>query len=247
MIIALADITADQRAQPRTSILVDKVTEYTEDMERGDKFPPLALFRDGDKYWLGDGFHRYYGAIAAGLTKFECHVKDGTLRDAILFSCSANAAHGLRRTTDDKRRAAAKLLEDPEWSKWSDREIARICSVSQPFIGKVRKEVATFSPITVISDGERTYRTKHGTEATMRVSKPPAELPIDGAVVAKWLHEIERLVDKMPSPAEAVANFPPTEHYLFPVSKLDEMAAWFTAFAETWRANMRGKAHGAGA
>lgn len=243
--IKLADITADQRAQPRTSILVDKVSEYTEDMERGDKFPPLIVFREGDRYWLADGFHRYYAATAANFVTIECHIKDGTLRDAILFSCSANAAHGLRRTNDDKRRAAAKLLEDEEWSKWSDSEISRICAVSHVFVAKVRKEVAAFKPAgspETITGEERTYRTKHGTEAKMKVKgQPPA--PIDGSVVAKWLHEIEQRLDKMPPAAEAVASFPPDQHYLFPVSKLEAMALWMADFAAAWRLGMEAKAH----
>ena len=37
---------------------------------------------------------------------------DGGLRDAILFSVGANAAHGLRRTNADKRRTVLLLWED---------------------------------------------------------------------------------------------------------------------------------------
>lgn len=238
--LPIASITADQRAQPRTAILVDKVNEYTEDMERGDKFPALVVFREGDQHWLADGFHRYYAATAAGAKSIECHVKDGTLRDAILFSCSANAAHGLRRTNLDKRRAAAKLLEDEEWAKWADREIGRHCAVSHDFVRRVRKEVATFSPALNASE-ERTYRTKHGTTATMRPGQQD-KIP-EGPVIAKWLREIEHLMDKMPAPDDAVEHFPADQHYLFPVSKLDEIAAWWAEFAGIWRDKMRATAH----
>lgn len=31
-----------------------------------------------------------------------------------------------------------KLLNDLEWSQWSDREIARRCGVAHPFVGKLR-------------------------------------------------------------------------------------------------------------
>lgn len=242
MIIALADITADQRAQPRSAILVDKVNEFTEDMERGDKFPPVAIFREGKVHWLADGFHRYYAAVAAGAKTIDCAIKDGTLRDAVLFSCSANAAHGLRRTNLDKRRAAAKLLEDEEWSKWSDHEIARHCAVSHDFVRRVRKEVATFSPALNASDG-RSYVTKHGTEATMKPARAERPKVPEGAVIAKWLKEIERLYDKMPDAVAAVTNFPQDQHYLFPLSKLEEMAAWFGEFATSWRDRMRADAH----
>jgi hypothetical protein len=45
---------------------------------------------------------------------------------------------GWGRTHDDKRRAVLTLLNDPEWSKWSDREIARLCAVSHEFVRKLR-------------------------------------------------------------------------------------------------------------
>jgi len=60
------------------------------------------------------------------------------------------------------------LLNDPEWSKWSDREIARQCKVSQTFVSSKRKNLTD----NVVSENEaktRTYTTKHGTTATMQV------------------------------------------------------------------------------
>ena len=36
------------------------------------------------------------------------------------------------------RRAVAKLLDDAEWAKWSDREIARRCGVSDRFVNGMR-------------------------------------------------------------------------------------------------------------
>jgi predicted RNase H-like nuclease (RuvC/YqgF family) len=68
-------------------------------------------------------------------------VREGTLRDAILFSFSANGTHGLRRTAADKRKAVMAMLEDIEWQDWSDREIARQCCVSHPFVSAIRKEM----------------------------------------------------------------------------------------------------------
>jgi hypothetical protein len=170
LVISLGSIRADTEAQPRTSIFADKVSEYVEDMSRGDKFPPLVVFYDGKAYWLADGFHRYHAAVGVlGQSgQFECEVREGTLRDAVLFSCSANAAHGIRRTNEDKRRAVTTLLKDVEWGKWSNREIARQCLVSHPFVDKLRADLMPLLTGNVSS--ERTYKTKHGTVARMNAA-----------------------------------------------------------------------------
>jgi hypothetical protein len=88
----------------------------------------------------------------------------GTRRDAILYSVGANETHGLRRTNEDKRRAVLTLLSDGEWSKWSDREIARLCAVGHQMVAPLR------AGLTGRATSERTYTTKHGTTATMNTS-----------------------------------------------------------------------------
>jgi hypothetical protein len=68
----------------------------------------------------------------------DCEVRQGTIRDAILYSVGANANHGIRRTNADKRRSVLRLLNDGEWGKWSDRKIADQCGVSHTFVAQVR-------------------------------------------------------------------------------------------------------------
>jgi hypothetical protein len=118
--------------------LRDVVEEYAAAMADGAKFPAITVFYDGAEYWLADGFHRMAATEAAGREKINCDVRQGTRRDAVLHSVGANAAHGMRRTNEDKRRAVRVLLEDAEWSRKPDNEIAKLCGVSQPFVGKMR-------------------------------------------------------------------------------------------------------------
>jgi hypothetical protein len=101
----------------------------------------------------------------AGIASILADVHTGTQRDAILFSASANSLHGLRRTNADKRKAALLLLEDAEWSAWSDNAIAKQCGVSHPFVAAVR-----FSLETVSSEkpAERIGKDKHGKETTIK-------------------------------------------------------------------------------
>jgi hypothetical protein len=36
-----------------------------------------------------------------------------------------------------------KVLQDTEWSSWTDAEISRRCAVTQPFVGKLRSSLIT--------------------------------------------------------------------------------------------------------
>lgn len=249
--IATVRITDDHRAQPRAAIAVEKVQDYIDDMSRGDAFPPLVVFHDGKVYWLADGFHRFYAARGAGVAEIACDVREGALREAILYSCGANAAHGLRRSNDDKRRAVAKLLDDPEWAQWSDNEIARRCAVDGTLVARVRREMAHTSGNRSMEPAERTFtHPKTGEPTTMRTGnigpvprKPTPVLQIDPAQLVRSLHEIDRHIEMMGDPLQAVLHFPADQHYLHPLSRLEEMGHWMTAFAAAWRASMEAKVH----
>ena len=190
--LRLDRIRMDGGTQPREKIDDATVDEYARDMKAGDKFPPVVVFYDGTAYWLADGFHRCKAASKLREEEITADVHMGALRDAVLYSASANAVHGMRRTNEDKRRAVLKMLEDREWRAWSDREIARQCNVSRELVGDIRAGNVTVrtdseppdapSPVlTVRNDSENkprretpkpkgqttTYRTRHGTIATM--------------------------------------------------------------------------------
>jgi ParB-like chromosome segregation protein Spo0J len=163
--LSLSRIIAHQEVQARVAMNEETIEEYAEAMRNGDKFPPVVVFSDdGASYWLADGFHRYHAAKkTANKWTLPAEIRDGGKREAILFAVGANASHGLRRSREDKRNSVLKLLNDKEWSQWSDREIARRCQVSPDTVNRIRRSLSE-------SDGEndtRIYRTKHGTVATM--------------------------------------------------------------------------------
>lgn len=138
MKLGLQSIRLDGGTQSRASLDERVIDEYSEAMREGAAFPPVVVFHDGSDYWLADGFHRVRAAERAGLGELDADVRQGGRRDAVLFSVGANASHGLRRTNEDKRRAVRVLLEDAEWSTWSDREIARRAGVSDRFVSSLR-------------------------------------------------------------------------------------------------------------
>jgi len=139
--LELSVIRTDGGTQPRAQLDQGVVEEYAEAMKAGAVFPPVVVFYDGTSYWLVDGFHRVEAAKRIGATKIAADLHPRTLREAILHSVGVNATHGLRRTNADKRRAVSILLQDPEWSQWSDREIARQAGVSDRFVNSLRKEL----------------------------------------------------------------------------------------------------------
>ncbi len=141
--ISVGKIRTDGGTQPRAELSAETIAEYREAMAAGSAFPPVVVFYDGTDHWLADGFHRLEATKATGAKEIAADVRQGTQRDAVLFSAGANAAHGLRRTNADKRRAVERLLADKEWSKWSDRKIAEACGVTHPFVGKLRAERAS--------------------------------------------------------------------------------------------------------
>jgi hypothetical protein len=138
--IKLSDIISDIDLQSRASIDSATVEEYAQASDAG--FPPIVVFEDPvspSSYWPGDGWHRVMAAHKRGQIDIAAEIREGTRRDALLFSCGANATHGLHRTDADKRRAVQRLLDDAEWSTWSNVAIAKAAAVSAPFVLSIRK------------------------------------------------------------------------------------------------------------
>jgi len=50
--IKLADIVLDDNLQPRVVIDQSTVNRYVEALTRGDKFPPVTIFHDGNNTGL---------------------------------------------------------------------------------------------------------------------------------------------------------------------------------------------------
>jgi ParB-like chromosome segregation protein Spo0J len=117
MQLQLTQIKTDGGTQSRAGLDQFVIDDYAQLMKEGAAFPLVVVFYDGTYYWLADGFHRTSAAEQAGLETIEAEVKQGTRRDAVLYSVGANATHGLRRSNADKRRAVETLLTDTEWSQ----------------------------------------------------------------------------------------------------------------------------------
>jgi len=151
-VMGLSELTLDAELEPRVKLDESMVSNYAEQMVQraSDKsvvdrqripFPALRAFFDGEVYWLADGFHRVAAAKHAGIAHFQVVIEPGDRRDALAYSLGANARDGKRRTNADKRRAIKRAFADPAWAAWSDARIARLCGVSTPTVGKVRRQL----------------------------------------------------------------------------------------------------------
>ena len=138
--IEISRIRLDGGTQPRGSLSLDCIQTYAEDMRAGVTFPPVDLCYDGQDYWLWDGFHRVNAARVAGHDKIDANVAAGTKADAQWLSYSANKAHGLYRSNEDKRRAVLAALGHPKAVGLSNMQIAEHCGVSEFLVRTHRRK-----------------------------------------------------------------------------------------------------------
>jgi hypothetical protein len=190
--------------QSRLKIDQNYVEEIYEKMKEEVEYDAVTIFFDGKEYWLSDGFHRYHATRKLGKASIKCKITNGLLRDAILYSKSANNNHGLPPTLQDKLNNAKELCDDFEWSEFSNRQIGRICDVSHVTvaklrIGKVPEKVKFFD-----KDGEvRTRTTKPPkVEKTFDIATPatPATPVDDGKqqeAIDFLVQENEKLSDQL--------------------------------------------------
>ncbi len=201
ILLKLDSIRLDGGTQPRAKLDQLTIDQYADDMQNGATFPPVIVFCDGRNHWLADGFHRYHAARQAGRHALLADIRSGAQREAILYSVGANSTHGLNRTNEDKRQAVLTLLSDVEWGKWSNREIARQCGVSDQFVNNLRNSLPTVG-------SDRVFRCRQGLVTTMRVSKiggkiaPGVRAAIRDTHIAQEPDELARL-ERLPEPAQA--------------------------------------------
>jgi hypothetical protein len=138
--IPISAVRVDGGTQSRVELNEATVAEYAAALVDGAIFPPITTFFDGEHHWLADGFHRHAANERVGNTEIEADIREGSRRDAIAFSLCANEKHGLRRSQADKRQAVLTALADPEWTKLSGREIAKLCGVSHDLVARVKRE-----------------------------------------------------------------------------------------------------------
>lgn len=135
--IKLEDLRIDGDTQNRP---LDQATvdHYAECMESGDEFPVVKATFDGKYYWLWDGFHRYFAYKKMGYATIELDYIPGTQEDAEDLSYGANGKHGRSRSRQEKEEIVRKVLSKERHKDKSNKEISRLCEVSDKFVATIR-------------------------------------------------------------------------------------------------------------
>lgn len=207
----ISAIRIDGGTQSRSRIVQDMVDNYAAAMTEGAEFPPIVVFFDGKEYWLADGFHRYHAVRKNRRASIVANIRNGTVRDAILYSFGANGMHGMQMTNEDKRRIVLEMLNDFEWSEWSDREIARACHVSHTFVSRLRgneapKTVKYTKTDGTVSEQKRNVGPSRTKAPPLKAEEPPPVPSFENeqAETIKYLiNENEKLTDKLASKSAA--------------------------------------------
>lgn len=162
----LKSIRLDGDTQIRSSLSTEKVVEYAEAMQDGDKFPPVVVFFDGSDHWLSSGFHRYFATMRLHQSEIEAEVREGTVEDARDFACEANARFGLPMTQEDRRNAVIRLLTSPNNNGWTNADIARRVGVSKMTVGRIKASLESKDkpeqPEQAVKDKKKPRKEKKG-------------------------------------------------------------------------------------
>jgi ParB-like chromosome segregation protein Spo0J len=171
-------IRIDGGTQSRKELNQHKVLEYADLMRDGVIFPPITVFFDGSDYWLSAGFHRFFAHKEVGNVAIDCEVIEGTVRQAKWHSWGSNV-HGLPHTNEEKRLIILEILKDPEYSKYSNIQIAKHVGVHSVSVGRYRAFLGEKpKEVVYVKDGqERTMKLRQDKkeEAKVEPKVEPAE------------------------------------------------------------------------
>lgn len=159
------DLVADYAAEMRS---YDE--RYNGEGWRGFPYIKCVNLKQGTLV-LYDGFHRLGAIIKNRYPVISIYSLKGKRYDAIMLSKGENLKHGMRASNADKKRNVLICLTDGELRTWTDRQIAEWCGVSPQTVTNHSTALSKMDSEKYKRPNIRKYITKHGTVATMDVSR----------------------------------------------------------------------------
>ena len=190
------------------------IREYMEAVEAGVTLPPVTVFsEDGEKFYLADGFHRAEVARRLGQKSVRCEVKEGGFNAALAYALSANSAHGIRRSNEDKRNAVKVAWENRKMLFGVDNPsfemVAQMCGVTRPFVVNQVETISPCAPSTVVGKDGKTYtKPPVPTRRPEPPSPPPAPPPPQRQLPSTAETPPERLMVPTPPPQRQLPPIP---------------------------------------
>ena len=141
LIVPLADITIDQRYQPRFNGLDE--CHVTALMESPEEWAAIVLVRQGPRLILIDGFHRVESARRLNLPNISSTIFE-VPHDQDLFKMAfeCNRQHGKALTLNDRKSYALQLIRHKP--DLSNREIGRQVGINHETVAALRRPSLSF-------------------------------------------------------------------------------------------------------
>lgn len=144
--LALSEIRKHPDLQRRnvlggTAVDMEKVHVYCEVAKSGVEFPPVECIYDSEYYWLYHGYHRVRMAELLKWPSIKAIVRPGTFRDAYFLSLHANVENGTELPRNVRLKNLEAMMNDEEWSQFTDSVIALHCGVDRDTVRKYRAEL----------------------------------------------------------------------------------------------------------
>jgi len=204
------DTAASHRNQARVVPLMDDVVlRYAVEMEQGDEFPPLVVYKTKTAtLWTTiDGNQRAAAAEAAGRTGHPAYkLLDPPKRQVELLIRSANKEHGQPQTDEERLLHAAYLVES---QKTTQADAARQTGIGVARLGDFlrRRETEQRMARIAVRNWEEIpphLRTRVGSIKSDPVLKEAAQLIVDAGLTGDEADQLVTSVNRMRSERDAL-------------------------------------------
>lgn len=185
MRVRMDQVVFDAGTQVRAALDQDHVASIADAMSEGATLPPIALFHDGNQYYIGDGFHRFMAAQRLQWREIDADVKAGTKDDALWFALAANREqHALKMSAADKKHAIVLALR--AWPGRSQTQIAEQVGCTVPYVTRIRQQVFTSEdlPDRVIGKDGKSYPAQREASAVVEQQRDERREAVAAAVRA---------------------------------------------------------------
>lgn len=139
--LSIDAIVVDDAFQSRIATDPEHVLVFDEMIRNGMEIHPVVVFWTGERYILADGFHRYHAhKKRLGVRSIRAEIKQGSERDAMIYSAGANRLSIKSPSHADRKKAAFMLFADPDWWAKTNAEIGA-------HVGTAKSNITTYRGI----------------------------------------------------------------------------------------------------